>query len=89
MFAWDEHNIEHIARHGVGPGEAEEALVDPRRIIVPAYSVATERRQAVLGATEVGRVLFVVFTRRRGLIRVITARDASARAKRRYRGSRR
>ena len=41
-----------------------------------------ERRWAVLGATEAGRILFVVFTQRSRLVRVITARDAR---KRRYR----
>ena len=42
-FEWDEANEEHIARHGVTPEEAEEALTDPRRIGAPAYN--TESKQ--------------------------------------------
>jgi uncharacterized protein len=85
VFDWDENNIEHIARHGVEPWEAEEALLDPGRIGTLAYRVGREPRRAALGATEGGRVLFVVFTRRSGRVRVVTARDAEAKEKRRYR----
>jgi uncharacterized DUF497 family protein len=84
-FDWDDDNIEHISRHGVDPWEAEEALLDPGRIGTPAHNVGGETRRAALGATEAGRILFVVYTRRRGKVRVVTARDAENREKRRYR----
>ena len=51
----------------------------------PAYDAAGEARRAVIGATDAGRILFVVFTRRRSTVRVITARDATPAEKRRYR----
>ena len=86
-FDWDDDNVEHIARHGVSPEEAEEALLDPGRIVTPAPEFAGEQRWTALGASEVGRVLAVVFTRRRGLTRVVTARDAIPREKRQYRRS--
>ena len=38
-FDWDDGNIDHIAEHGVTPEEAEQALVDRRR--VPADSGTT------------------------------------------------
>lgn len=85
MFSWDDGNVGHIARHGLTPDEVEEALLDPRRTGAPARNTAGERRWAVLGATISGRVLLVVFTRRAGLVRVITARAASATQRRRYR----
>jgi len=85
MFDWDDGNVGHLARHGVTRAEAEEALLDPRRIGASAYSTVTERRSAVIGATEDGRVLFVVFTRRGGDVRVIAARDATSKERRRYR----
>ncbi|MDT7909987.1 BrnT family toxin, partial [Thermus sp.] len=81
-FDWDEANTAHIARHGVRP---EEALANPRRLVLRIRSQAGEERWAALGATEAGRILFVVFTRRRGRARVITARDATPEEKRRYR----
>jgi uncharacterized DUF497 family protein len=68
--------------HGVRP---EEALTDPRRLVLRIRSQRGEERWAALGATEAGRILFVVFTRRRGRVRVITARDATPEEKRRYR----
>jgi uncharacterized DUF497 family protein len=84
-FDWDEANTAHIARHGVRPEEAEEALTDPRRLVLRIRSQRGEERWAALGTTEAGRILFVVFTRRRGRVRAITARDATPEEKRRYR----
>jgi uncharacterized DUF497 family protein len=84
MFDWDEANLGHIAAHGISAEEVEGALLDPRRIPAPAYQVEGERRRAMLGATEAGRLLFVVFTSRGELIRVVTVRDASNRERRRY-----
>jgi hypothetical protein len=39
-FDWDEANTAHIARHGVRPEEAEEALTDPRRLVLRIRSQA-------------------------------------------------
>jgi len=33
VFDWDEHNIAHIDRHGVRLMEAEDAFLDPRRLV--------------------------------------------------------
>ena len=85
MFDWYDANIDHIAGHNVRPEEAEEALTDPRRVGMPAYNTSSETRWAMIGATPDERLLFVVFTRRGRLIRVIMARDVDARERRRYR----
>lgn len=84
-FEWDEGNEEHVARHGVEPFEVEEALLDSRRFGVEAYDVPGESRRAVVGATDAGRILFVVYAMRRERVRPITARDADDNDKRRYR----
>jgi uncharacterized DUF497 family protein len=84
VFEWDDHNVEHIARHGVTPEEAEDALGDPRRVGAGAYSTEDEQRWAAIGATQTGRVLVVIFTVRPNGPWVITARDATEREKRRY-----
>lgn len=85
-FDWDTANIEHIARHGVEPEEAEEAVSDSRRVKAPAYHAENgERRQAVTGKTEDGRLLTVVMTVRNEFYRVITAREANATERRAYR----
>lgn len=85
MFDWDEANLDHIGRHGAEPGEVEEALSDPRRRSEGAYNSRGERRWAMLGATESGRILFVVFARDSLGVRVVTARPATDRESRRYR----
>jgi uncharacterized protein len=84
VFDWDDGNLDHLG-HGVSPDEAEEVIVDPRRIGTGAYNVDNERRWALIGATEGGRILYVVYTRRSGRIRIITAWDADAADRRRYR----
>jgi uncharacterized protein len=84
-FEWDVHNADHVFRHRVSLGEVEEALNDPRRLGVAVRRVDAERRWAALGTTGSGRTLFVVFTRRGSRVRVVTARDATAHEKQRYR----
>lgn len=85
IFRWDRANIDHIARHNLEPEDVEEALLDPGGINAPAYNAASERRYGLIGATEAGRVLYVVYTERSGDFRVVTARDADVSQKRRYR----
>ena len=75
-FEWDEANVDHIAEHGVEPEEAEEALADARRVPGHSYNAPGERRRAVIGRTMAGRLLFVVYTPRRGVVRVVSGRDA-------------
>lgn len=83
-FDWDDANVEHIDAHRVTPGEVEQAFDDPDRVPADAYNVATERRYAFVGTSGEGRLLRVVYTERRGMIRVISAFDANARDARRY-----
>ena len=56
---------------------------DPEGVPAPAYN-RDERRFAFIGATSAGRLLYVVYTKRSGDIRVITAYDADAKQKRRH-----
>ena len=84
-FEWDDANVDHIAAHDVEPEEAEEALDDPMRVALSAYNTPSERRRAIAGSTLDGRLLYVVYTPRRGRLRVVTARDASEAERRSYR----
>ena len=72
-FDWDPNNAEHIARRGVDPSECESVLIDdPRRQDL----VQTRRRELRVvsrGLTRQGRPLVVVWTVRRGMVRVVTA----------------
>lgn len=84
-FQWDEANVEHIARHGVTPEEAEEAYLDENRRYLSIPRTFREARRALLGKTEDGRILFLVYTLRLGYIRILSTRDATAPEKRQYR----
>jgi uncharacterized DUF497 family protein len=84
-FEWDDANEGHIWEHGIDPGEIEEALLDPDRVGADAYNVPHERRDAAIGATLAGRILYVVFTMRGEKVRPVTARDTDDGQKRRYR----
>jgi uncharacterized protein len=86
VFEWDDENIAHIAEHAVSTDEAEEVFADPRRRGLPAYNTPSERRWAFVGSTSDGRLLFVVYTRRGGAIRVVAARNATPLNRRSYRG---
>jgi uncharacterized DUF497 family protein len=78
--------MEHIARHGVSPEEAEQAFFDE-----PLFRRSRKKSlKAVFGRTDAGRYLFVVFTVKPGsVVRVITARDMTAAERRCYRRERR
>jgi len=87
-FDWDAANEGHVLDHGVDPAEVEEAMLDANRLKDDARNVAGERREALIDATEEGRVLHVVYTRRGNegeKMRPITARAADEIEKRRYR----
>lgn len=77
LFDWDPGNLDHIARHGVEPGEAEE-LFRGR-----LYVRRAGERHIVLGVTGTGRRLFAVVVRLPGpVIRIVTARDMDEKERR-------
>jgi uncharacterized DUF497 family protein len=80
-FEWDDQNVDHIARHGVEPDEAEAVLDNS-----PLVLQTGEGRYLAYGETDNGRYLLVVFVRKSGgVMRVITARDLTDAEKKRYR----
>jgi len=76
-FQWDEGNAPKVcARHNVEPGECEQLFFfEPLLVEFDEQHSATEQRWCALGQTTGGRRLFLVFTLRETLIRVIAARD--------------
>jgi uncharacterized DUF497 family protein len=78
-FEWDERNSEKVWRkHKVSPFECEQVFFNQPLIAAPDEShSAAENRLYVLGRTDAQRLLFVVFTPRGNLVRVISARDMS------------
>lgn len=86
-FEWDKGNIDKSrSKHGVEPLESQEVFYNrPIMILEDPEHSTSERRICALGVTNAGRRLFVAFTLRGSLIRVISARDMS-RAQRRVYG---
>jgi uncharacterized DUF497 family protein len=85
-FEWDEGNIKkNWERHRVSYIECEEVFFN-RPLVVQEDETHSkgEERYYVLGKTNGGRYLFVVFTIRHNKIRVITARDMSRKERRAY-----
>src|SRR3990170_4523016 len=76
-FQWDEGNAEkNWIKHGVSQGESEEVFVNsPLLVVADEAHSGAESRFYTLGQTEAGRRLFLVFTIRGSLIRVVSARD--------------
>jgi len=81
-FDWDANNEEHISRHGVAPYEAEEVMTDPERV---GFDVHDQEKKGIVGHTEDGRLLFIVYVNPNGKYRVITARDLNDREKHAFR----
>lgn len=85
-FDWDQGNREkNWIRHQVTDGECEEVFFNQPLLVLPdeRHSQA-EMRYYALGQTNAGRLLFVVFTVRQSLLRVISARDMSRKERRIY-----
>jgi uncharacterized DUF497 family protein len=80
-FDWDEENAaKNWERHRVTPEEAEDVFFHDPFVMRsdPAHS-KREKRYWALGKTARNRRLFVAFTIRGKLIRVISARDMNRR----------
>lgn len=79
-FEWDKGNIGKNRKHKVIDKEAEEAFFDDKKQKYPDPSHSkSEIRKVMVGKTKKGRMLFVVYTERKNVIRIISARDLSKR----------
>lgn len=85
-FEWDAGNTDkNLETHAVTDAECEEVFFnDPLVAGEDAPHSREEWRGFVLGQTNGGRRLFLVFTIRRQRIRIISARDMTRREKERY-----
>ena len=85
-FQWDKGNIDkNWLKYKVLHIECEQVFFNEPIII--AYDVKhsqKEQRWFLLGRTELDRKLFIVFTIRNNLIRVVSARDMNKKEQRKY-----
>src|SRR3989344_3290002 len=76
-FQWNRGNSgKNWLKHSVSDQECEEVFFDPKKkILLDNKHSESEPRYILLGATIRTRVLVIIFTKRKSLIRVISARD--------------
>ena len=85
-FEWDAGNAPKLAaRHSVLPGECEQVFLrEPFLVSADDRHYAVEVRWRALSATSGGRLLHVVFTMRRNLVRVVHVRDMNRKERAAY-----
>jgi len=85
-FDWDTANQDkNWGKHAVSRGECEQVFFNqPLLLFEDVKHSQAERRLYILGKTNAGRLLFVAFTLREMLIRVISARDMSKKERKIY-----
>lgn len=77
---------ENLRKHRVSLADAEGALEDALAITVQDPDAKGERRFVTVGLGSTGELLVVVWTERGGQCRLISARRATRRERRRYEG---
>ena len=85
-FEWDDGNRDkNWAKHQVSNSDCEEVFFNLPLLLQPDKDHSeSEARYYVLGQTNAGRRLFIVFTIRNEKIRVISARDMRVRERKIY-----
>lgn len=84
-FDWDEDNAgKSWVKHRVTSDECEPVFFNEPLLLLYDQGHSDEERHYVLGRTDAGRKVMVVFTPRGRLIRVISARGMTPAEKRRY-----
>lgn len=85
VFEWDEDNSrKNWEKHRVAIPECEDVFFNDPLIGTDSHHSRVESRYFAYGETDRKRCLFIVFTLRKGKIRVISARDMSRKERRRY-----
>ena len=85
-FDWDEGNADkNWRKHRVSASECEQVFFNQPLVIAkdPEHS-KQEMRFYGLGQTDAGRGLFVIFTIRQNLIRIVSARNMNRNEQKRY-----
>lgn len=85
-FDWNEANLtKNWEKHRVTPWECEQVFFNlPLVVAEDAAHSKVELRYYVLGQTDAERKLFIVFTVHKRRIRIISAREMSAKERRTY-----
>lgn len=86
QYEWDENKADvNLIKHGVAFEEAETVFDDPLYVDFydPDHSVS-ENRYIIIGESCKQRLLFVSYTERGDIVRLISAREATLSEKKGY-----
>ena len=85
-FSWDPVKAaKNLAKHGISFDEARTVFRNPLAKVLPDPTRNRDEDRAIMmGHSEGGRLLLVVFVERDDRIRIISAREASKRERREY-----
>ncbi len=86
QFEWDQAKAaRNHEKHGVSFHEASSVFRDPLAKVVPDPTDRSgEDRAIMMGQSDAGRLLLIVFTERTDRIRIISAREATRRERHGY-----
>ena len=74
----------NLKKHGISFDEAYTALLDEQAIVIPDPDCEDEERFVLLGLSDKGRLLTVIYTMRGNTPRLISARQSTDREKKHY-----
>lgn len=84
-FEWNKGNLDHIEKHKIGYEDCEEIFNNkPFLVREDKKHSQLEDRFEVLGKTNAGKKIFLIYTTRKEKIRVISARGQSKKERRFY-----
>jgi len=85
-FEWDKGNInKSFKKHGITPNQSEEIFLDENlKVIRDIKHSQKEKRFIAIGKTFKNIILFIVFTIRKNKIRIISARKANKKERKKY-----
>lgn len=85
-FHWGKGNIgKKLIKHNVEDWECEQIFLnEPLLIQKDLRHSVIEKRFAAFGRTDAGRLLVIIFTIRKKLIRIISARDTNRKERKFY-----
>ena len=85
-FEWDKWNIDKsYQKHGISPNEAEEPFLDKELLLLEDIKHSQkEERFILIGVSFKKIILCVSFTIRENKVRIISARKANVKERRRY-----
>ena len=87
IFEWDKIKSKaNLQKHGISFEEAKSVFYNPlSKIFDDEFHSLTEKREIIIGYSDQGKLIIVIFTeRKQNMIRIISARYATKNEKKDY-----